>query len=132
MLYRKKELHDGWIFRRGDIYLADLNPIKGSEQGGKRPVLVLQNNAGNFYAPTLIIAPISSKLNKLDLPTHQLIDREGGLHLPSMVELEQIRTIDKLRIKYYIGHLTRETMYKIDEVLAGSLGFQVIEDVEAP
>ena len=132
MLYRKKELHDGWVFKRGDIYLADLNPYKGSEQGGTRPVLVLQNNAGNFYAPTLIIAPITTRLHKLDLPTHQLIDREGGLYLPSMVELEQIRTIDKMRVKYYIGRLGRKTMRKVDEVIAVSLGFQIIEDVEAP
>ena len=65
MLYRKKEMHDGWVFRRGDIYLANLNPFRGSEQGGTRPVLVLQNNAGNLYAPTLIIAPITSQLHKL-------------------------------------------------------------------
>ena len=132
MLYRKKEMHDGWVYRRGDIYLANLNPFKGSEQGGTRPVLVLQNNAGNFHAPTLIIAPITTQLHKLHLPTHQLIHCEGGLYQESMVELEQIRTIDKLRVKYYIGRLSRETMRKIDEVIAVSLGFEVIEDVEAP
>ena len=132
MLYRKKALHDGWVFKRGDIYLADLNPFRGSEQGGTRPVLVLQNNAGNFYAPTLIIAPITTRLHKLNLPTHQMLQKEGGLYYDSMVELEQIRTIDKSRVKAYIGRLKQNTMRKIDEVIAISLGFEVIEDVEAP
>ena len=131
MLYRKKELHDGWVFRRGDIYLANLNPFRGSEQGGTRPVLVLQNNAGNFYAPTLIIAPITSQLHKLHQPTHFLIRKEGGLYRDSMVELEQIRTIDKSRVGFYIGRISRETMKKIDEVITVSLGMDVIEDVEA-
>ena len=132
MLYRKKEMHDGWVFRRGDIYLANLNPFRGSEQGGTRPVLVLQNNAGNYYAPTLIIAPITTQLHKLGQPTHFLIRREGGLYRESMVELEQIRTIDKSRVEYYIGRISRETMKKIDEVITVSLGMDVIEDVEAP
>ena len=132
MLYRKKELHDGWVFRRGDIYLANLNPFRGSEQGGTRPVLVLQNNAGNLYAPTLIIAPITSQHHKLGQPTHYLIRKEGGLFRDSMVELEQIRTIDKSRVEFYIGRISRETMKKIDEVITVSLGMEVIEDVEAP
>ena len=132
MLYRKKELHDGWVFRRGDIYLANLNPFRGSEQGGTRPVLVLQNNAGNFYAPTLIIAPITSQLHKLHQPTHFLIRREGGLYRDSMVELEQIRTIDKSRVEFYIGKISTDTMKKIDDVITVSLGMEVIEDVEAP
>lgn len=86
---------ENWIYRRGDIYLANLNPFKGSEQGGTRPVLVLQNDDGNFYCSTLIVAPLSSKLKKLDLPTHVLLQRGRGLRLTSIVELEQIRTIDK-------------------------------------
>ncbi len=132
MLYRKKELHDGWVFRRGDIYLANLNPFRGSEQGGTRPVLVLQNNAGNYHAPTLIIAPVTTQLHKLHQPTHYLIRKEGGLFRESMVELEQIRTIDKCRIEYYIGRVSRETMRKIDEVITVSLGMEIYEDVEAP
>ena len=120
MLYRKKELHDGWIFRRGDIYLANLNPFRGSEQGGTRPVLVLQNDIGNYYAPTLIVAPITSRLQKLN--------QSGGLYRDSMVELEQIRTIDKSRVEYYIGKISRETMMRIDEVVTISLGIDINED----
>ena len=131
MLYRKKKLHDSWVFRRGDIYLANLNPFQGSEQGGKRPVLVLQNNAGNYYSPTLIIAPITSQLHKLDQPTHLLIGKEGGLYQDSMVELEQIRTIDKSRVQYYIGKVSKETMKNVDEVVTVSLGMAVSEDAEA-
>ena len=125
MLYRKKELHDGWVFRRGDVYLANLNPFRGSEQGGTRPVLVLQNDIGNYYAPTLIIAPITSRLQKMNQSTHFLIQREGGLYRDSMVELEQIRTIDKSRVEYYIGKVSRETMMKIDEVITVSLGMDI-------
>ena len=128
MLYRKKELHDGWIFRRGDIYLANLNPFRGSEQGGTRPVLVLQNDIGNYYAPTLIVAPITSRLQKLNQSTHFLLKREGGLYRDSMVELEQIRTIDKSRVEYYIGKISRETMMRIDEVVTISLGIDINED----
>ena len=132
MYYRKKELHDDWNFRRGDIYLANLNPFRGSEQGGTRPVIVLQNNAGNFFAPTLIIAPITSQLNKLNQPTHYLLRGRCGLRCKSMVELEQIRTIDKKRILFYIGKVSKETMKEIDEVIAVSLGMQVPETVEMP
>lgn len=128
MLYRKKELHDGWVFRRGDIYLANLNPFRGSEQGGTRPVLVLQNDIGNYYAPTLIVAPITSRLQKLNQSTHFLLKREGGLYRDSMVELEQIRTIDKSRVEYYIGKISRETMMRIDEVVKISLGIDINED----
>lgn len=128
MLYRKKELHDGWIFRRGDIYLANLNPFRGSEQGGTRPVLVLQNDIGNYYAPTLIVAPITSRLQKLNQSTHFLLKREGGLYRDSMVELEQIRTIDKSRVEYYIGKISRQTMMRIDEVVTISLGIDINED----
>ena len=128
MLYRKKEMHDGWVFRRGDIYLANLNPFRGSEQGGTRPVLVLQNDIGNYYAPTLIVAPITSRLQKLNQSTHFLLKREGGLYRDSMVELEQIRTIDKSRVEYYIGKISRETMMRIDEVVTISLGIDINED----
>ena len=94
-------------------------------------MLVLQNNTGNFYAPTLIIAPITSQLHKLDQPTHLLIGKEGGLYQDSMVELEQIRTIDKSRIRYYIGKISQETMRNVDEVVTVSLGMAVSEDAEA-
>ena len=76
---------EDWIYRRGDIYLANLNPFKGSEQGGTRPVLVLQNNDGNYYCPTLIVAPITTKLKKLNMPTHCYFEKVRGLAEPSMV-----------------------------------------------
>ena len=132
MLYRKKEMHDGWVFRRGDVYLANLNPHKGSEQGGTRPVLVLQNNAGNFFSPTIIVAPITTRLRKPDLPTHRLLGKEGGLCRESMVELEQIRTIDKTRIEGYIGKLSRSSMEEIDDILLKSLGIVIPPEMEAP
>ena len=78
---------EDWIYRRGDIYLANLNPFKGSEQGGTRPVLVLQNNDGNYYCPTLIVAPITTKLKKLNMPTHCYFEKVRGLAEPSMVSL---------------------------------------------
>ena len=98
MLYRKKEMHDGWVFRRGDIYLANLNPFRGSEQGGTRPVLVLQNNAGNLYAPTLIIAPITSQLHKLGQPTHYLIRKSelNGAVATNVRELDTQGRIEEL------------------------------------
>lgn len=123
---------ENWIYRRGDIYLANLNPFKGSEQGGTRPVLVLQNDDGNFYCSTLIVAPLSSKLKKLDLPTHVLLQRGRGLRLTSIVELEQIRTIDKQRILDYIGKLSHEQMEKVDHAIHVSLGLYIPETVEAP
>ena len=132
MLYRKHKMRDDWVFRRGDLYLANMNPFKGSEQSGKRPVLVLQNNAGNFYAPTLIVAPVTTRLYKQDLPTHLVIGKEGGLYERSMIELEQIRVLDKQRCMFYIGRLSRQTMEKVDEMIRNSLGLMITEDVEAP
>jgi mRNA interferase MazF len=121
-----------WIYRRGDIYLANLNPFTGSEQGGTRPVLVLQNNDGNIYCPTLIIAPITTKLKKQSLPTHCCFDFVRGLPEPSMVSLEQIKTIDKSRIKQYLGKLTKEQMSEVEEACLTSLGMVIPESVEAP
>lgn len=121
-----------WIYRRGDIYLANLNPFKGSEQGGTRPVLILQNNDGNYYCPTLIVAPITTKLKKLNLPTHCYFEAVRGLPEPSMVSLEQIKTIDKSRIQKYLGKITREQMTKVEEAIRESLGMEIPECVEAP
>ena len=132
MFYRKKEMHDDWVFRRGDVYLANLNPHKGSEQGGTRPVLVLQNNAGNFFSPTIIVAPITTRLRKPDLSTHRLLGKEGGLCRESMVELEQIRTIDKRRVTAYIGRVSRRTMDEIEDAVLMSLGIVIPEEMEAP
>lgn len=126
------KLHDNWIFKRGDVYIANLNPRKGSEQGGIRPVLVLQNDAGNFYCPTLIVAPLTSRLKKLELPVHYLLSEKPFLTEESMVELEQIKTIDKLRIKFYLGKIDKTEMKQIDEVIATSLGLFISEAVEAP
>lgn len=106
--------------KRGDIYFADLNPIRGSEQGGIRPVLVIQNNTGNKHSPTIIVAPITSSLEKSKLPTHVEVFEEG-LSKNSIVLLEQIRTIDKCRIADHIGRLDNKTMKYIDKAIETSL-----------
>ncbi len=108
---------------RGDVYYANLNPVIGSEQGGVRPVLVLQNDIGNKYSPTTIVAAITSKIKKAKLPTH--VELEAGqfdLDKDSVILLEQIRTIDKRRLKEKIAHLDGATMEAIDQALQISLG----------
>ena len=128
--YRMKE---NWIYRRGDVYLANLDPYIGSEQGGTRPVVVLQNNTGNYYCPTLIVAPITSKAGKKpSQPTHYYAERIHGLELPGMVLLEQIKTIDKRRVKKYLGRMTRQQMDEIGEAIESALGLYVPEEMEAP
>ena len=112
--------------------MADLNPFKGSEQGGRRPVLLLQNNDGNYFSKTLIIAPMTTQLKKLDQPTHFLIRDNKALAAPSMVEFEQIKTIDKSRIISYIGKLTKEQMAEADDYIKVSLGMYIPEVEEAP
>ncbi len=108
--------------KRGDIYYADLNPIKGSEQGGEiRPVIVIQNNLGNIYSPTLIVAAVTNR-PKPKLPTHVLLDDIDFLERDSIVLLEQIRTIDRVRIGEYIGCLDSSQMKKVDFALAISVG----------
>ena len=126
------EMRKNWVYRRGDIYIANLNPFRGSEQGGTRPVLVLQNNDGNYYCPTLIVAPLSSKLKKPNLPTQFLLKKGQGLITDSIVELEQIKTIDKCRIQRYIGKITPEQMSGVEEAIQKSLGMYIPECVEAP
>lgn len=109
--------------KRGDIYFADLNPVVGSEQGGQRPVLVIQNNIGNEYSPTIIVAAITSKIDKAKLPTHVEIEASKyGLDKNSVVLLEQIRTIDKRRLVAKLAHVERELLEKVDEALKISLG----------
>ena len=109
--------------RRGQIYYADLNPVVGSEQGGVRPIVVLQNDVGNKYSPTVIAAATTSKLYKAKLPTHiELSKEKTPLPKDSVVLLEQIRTIDKSRIKEKIGELPPEIMQQINEALLLSLG----------
>lgn len=110
--------------KRGDVYYADLNPVIGSEQGGVRPIVVLQNDVGNKFSPTVIAAATTSKLFKAKLPTHIEIAKENSpLPKDSVVLLEQIRTIDKCRIKEKIGELSPEVMDKINQALLLSLGF---------
>ena len=96
------------IVKRGDIYYADLSPVVGSEQGGVRPVLIVQNDMGNRHSPTVIAAAITSQLNKAKLPTHiEIIDPQCGLTRDSIILLEQVRTLDKRRLREKIGHLER-------------------------
>ncbi|MDY4976334.1 MAG: type II toxin-antitoxin system PemK/MazF family toxin [Clostridia bacterium] len=109
--------------RRGDIFYADLSPVVGSEQGGVRPVLVVQNDIGNRYSPTVIAAAITSKINKAKLPTHIELDAQSyGLVKDSIIMMEQIRTIDKRRLKEKIGHLDSAAMQRVDEALNVSFG----------
>ncbi len=111
------------IVKRGDIYYADLSPVIGSEQGGVRPVVIVQNDIGNKYSPTVIAAAITSQINKAKLPTHIEMDaQEYGLPKDSVILLEQIRTIDKRRLKEKIGHLDDELMEKVNEALNVSFG----------
>lgn len=104
--------------RRGDIFYADLSPVVGSEQGGIRPVLIIQNDVGNRHSPTVICAAITSRMNKAKLPTHVEIDASKyQIVKNSVILLEQIRTIDKQRLKDMVCHLDKEIMNKIDEAL---------------
>ncbi len=111
------------VIKRGDIFYADLSPVIGSEQGGIRPVLIVQNDIGNKYSPTVIASAITSQINKAKLPTHiELSAKEYGLPKDSVVLLEQIRTIDKKRLREKIGHLDDELMEKVNEALTISFG----------
>ena len=111
--------------KRGDIYYADLSPVVGSEQGGMRPVLIVQNDTGNRHSPTVIAAAITSQMGKAKLPTHlELEARSFGLTKDSVVLLEQIRTIDKKRLKEKMGRASPEFMQKVDNAIAVSFGLQ--------
>ncbi len=108
--------------RRGEIYYANLAPTIGSEQGGIRPVLVIQNNMGNLHSPTIIAAVVTGRLKCRYLPTHILLDSACGLPKNSMVMLEQLRTLDKRRFLKYVGHLDMDKMDEIDAALWISIG----------
>ncbi len=111
--------------RRGDIYYADLSPVVGSEQGGVRPVLIVQNDVGNRYSPTVIAAAITSKLDKAKLPTHiDVYADRVGLARDSVILLEQIRTIDKKRLGEKMGHLDDAVMRAVDDAITVSFGLQ--------
>lgn len=115
-------MKNDWVYRRGDIYMADLSPVCGSEQGGVRPVVVIQNNTGNRHSPTLIVASITTKTKKkTKQPTHYLLKNNPALSVPSVVLLEQIRTIDKQRVERYLGKATRKEMFGINAALLISL-----------
>ena len=121
--YRKEDI------RRGDIYYADLRPVVGSEQGGIRPVVILQNNVGNRHSPTVIAAPITSKMGKPRLPTHVCLNTHvnldapvPGLYRDSIILLEQLRTIDKSRLRDKLGSLGEDQMCKLDHALEVSVG----------
>ena len=109
--------------KRGDIYYADLSPVVGSEQGGLRPVLIVQNDVGNRYSPTVIAAAITSKMGKARLPTHiDIYAERAGLAKDSVVLLEQIRTLDKRRLREKMGHLDDEVMSVVNSAIAVSFG----------
>ncbi|WP_051599153.1 type II toxin-antitoxin system PemK/MazF family toxin [Metaclostridioides mangenotii] len=113
--------------KRGDLYYADLSPVIGSEQGGVRPVLIVQNDVGNKYSPTVIVSAITSQINKAKLPTHvEISSNEYGLNKDSVILLEQIRTIDKKRLREKIGCLDEDMMMKVEAGLQISLGLFVL------
>lgn len=113
--------------KRGDIYYADLSPVVGSEQGGMRPVLIVQNDTGNRHSPTVIAAAITSQINKARLPTHiELEAKTYGLSKDSVVLLEQVRTIDKKRLREHMGRLDDDLMGRVDSALAVSFGLNTI------
>ena len=115
--------------KRGDVLYADLSPVVGSEQGGVRPVVIIQNNMGNKYSPTTIIAAITSQTNKTNLPTHVKI-KDPNIKLPknSVVLLEQVRTIDKRRLRDKVGRLDDKTLRKIDKALISSVALEDYTD----
>ena len=118
--------------KRGDIFYADLSPVVGSEQGGVRPVLIVQNNIGNKFSPTVIAAAITSQSLKTNLPTHIKVNADGcGLSKDSIVLLEQVRTLDKRRLKEKMGNLERLDMDRVNQALSVSLGIAEAEDTAA-
>ena len=118
----------GRKIKRGDIYYADLRPVVGCEQGGIRPVVILQNNTGNRFSPTTIAAVITSRDGKHPIPTHIHIDRQfHGLHRDSMILLEQVRTLDQKRLREYIGCPDKATLAAVDRGLIVSLGMKNIQ-----
>ena len=117
--------------KRGDIYYADLSPVVGSEQGGLRPVLIVQNDIGNRYSPTVIAAAITSKMTKARLPTHiDIYAKEVGLAKDSVILLEQVRTLDKRRLREKMGHLEDSTMQRVNEAISVSFGLIGNDDRE--
>lgn len=117
------------VVKRGEIFYADLSPVIGSEQGGIRPVIIIQNDIGNRYSPTVIVAAITSQINKAKLPIHvEISSEEYGLNRDSVVLLEQIRTLDKRRLKEKIGHMTEADMKKVNKALSISLNLSWVKN----
>jgi len=112
---------------RGEVYYADLDPVVGSEQGGTRPVVIIQNNTGNKYGSTVIVAAVTKKI-KHGMPTHVLLAGNISLPYQSMALMEQLRTIDKIRLKEYVGRLDKDTMMEIDEVLLIGIGVSRVKN----
>lgn len=113
------------IVHRGEIYYADLSPVVGSEQGGVRPVLIVQNDVGNKFSPTVIAAAITSQKDKANLPTHIAVNTQGsGLIKDSIILLEQVRTLDKHRLREKMGRLDAESMGRVDQALSISFGLR--------
>ncbi len=122
---QRRRFYMSRTYLRGEIYYADLDPVVGSEQMGTRPVLILQNNVGNHFARTVIVAPITSRIHtKSKIPTHSYIGIIGRMKYPSVVMLEQLRTLDKRRIGYYIGKLPEEKMQDVTRALCVSLAIR--------
>lgn len=118
-------MKENWNYRRGDIYLVDLGMNVGSEQGGCRPVLLLQNGVGNHFGPTLIVAPVTSRYwKKSKQPTHTLLEGIQNLNSPSVVLAEQLLTIDKMRVMKYLGKVPEEQMLAVDRAVKISLGLE--------
>jgi mRNA interferase MazF len=126
LLLNQEEIKMRENIKRGDIFFADLNPVRGSEQDGVRPTLVIQNDIGNKFSPTIIITAITSSPEKVKLPTHVPIHAKG-LSKNSIALLEQIRTIDKVRLAEYIGHLDGDSMELIDKAIGISFGLDYLE-----
>ena len=121
-------MKEDWVYLRGDIYFADLDPVVGSEQGGTRPVIVIQNDTGNKHSPTLIVATVTTRIRKKEnMPTHLLIKDNPAFREASVVQLEQIRTIDKCRIDNYLGKVTPHEMVAIEKALSISLAMEQLK-----
>ena len=124
-------MKENWVYRRGDLYLANLGVPVGSKQGGVRPVVVLQNDVGNYYAPTITIAPLTSKIEKKrKQPTHFFLRKAKGLAKPSMVLAEQLDTCDKICVIRYLGRVSKGQMRGIDEAVRIQLGYYIPEQSE--
>ena len=124
-------MKENWVYRRGDLYLANLGVPVGSKQGGVRPVVVLQNDVGNYYAPTITIAPLTSKIEKKrKQPTHFFLRKAKGLAKPSMVLAEQLDTCDKICVIRYLGRVSKGQMRGIDEAVRIQLGYYIPEQAE--